>query len=272
MRRTASFLILAALLLSACADHRISLSYGIEAGRRLDYRLVLRADITRTLADEITNQRVEATFQAGQEILGPLPGGAARARMTLDPVSLKVDGAVVNVGPGQGFLVILGPDGRVTRIQEEEEGTPEEALAPVGVERLLPRLRPVLPGGRVATGDTWGSDVRFTDDEGTFSLEARSRLAGLGEVEGHRAALVRTTYVSPVDRKEAFPNAVADLAGRDVGTQAAWFALDGFLVRAVGDSVGRYAVTFTPPGGEGGLAPVPGTLRVRLRSEMNLLA
>jgi hypothetical protein len=57
-----------------------------------------------------------------------------------------------------------------------------------------------------------------------------------------------------------------------VGAQEAWFALDGFLVRASGDSVGSYRVTFTPPGGEVGLQPVQGALVVRLHTEMELLS
>jgi hypothetical protein len=74
-----------------------------------------------------------------------------------------------------------------------------------------------------------------------------------------------------VKRREIFANAVADIEGRDVGTQEAWFALEGFLVRASGDSVGRYHVLFRPPGGEVGVAPVEGELHVRLHTDMRLL-
>jgi hypothetical protein len=90
-------------------------------------------------------------------------------------------------------------------------------------------------------------------------------------VDGHRSALVRTTYESPVDREEVFQNAVARMEGTDVGAQEAWFALNGFLVRASGDSVGSYRVTFTAPGGEVGLSPVEAGLVVRLHTEMHLL-
>jgi hypothetical protein len=58
-----------------------------------------------------------------------------------------------------------------------------------------------------------------------------------------------------------------------VGAQEAWFSLDGFLVRSAGDSVGSYRVTFSPPGeGETGLAPVEGSLTVRMHTEMTLLS
>lgn len=270
MRRPALPLLLAILLVAACADERIYLSYRLEEGRRLLYSLVIEAEMTRTLGGETRRQQVEAAFRAGQEVVERLDDGTVRARMTLDPISLEVDGVSQTVGPGHEFLVTLGPDGRVRQV-ERARGAATEPLALVGIERLVPRLRPVLPGGPVALGDAWTSDSRLTDEAGTFTVEASSRLAELGTAEGLPAALVRTTYASPVDRRETFANAAADLSGRDVGTQEAWFALDGFLVRAIGDSVGRYRVTFRPPGGEVGLQPVEGRLVVRVHTEMRLV-
>jgi hypothetical protein len=195
----------------------------------------------------------------------------AEARVTLVPESLEVDGRPVEVGPAQEFTVQLGADGRVVAV-EEPAADPGEPLQPVGLERLLPRLRPVLPGRPVAPGETWRSETRFQDDRGRFSVDASSRLAQLGVTDGYRAALVRTTYRSPVDRQETYANAMADIVGEDVGAQEAWFALEGFLVRSSSDSVGTYDVTFRPPGGEPGVAPVAGSLVVRLHTEMQLLS
>lgn len=247
----------------------MTLSYQLEPERILAYELRLEADITRTLEDETRRQRVEATFQAAQEILSLLPRTRARARLSLTPISLAVDGEHQTIGAGQDFLVILGPDGGVLTV-EAAAGESAEPLALVGIERLLPRLRPVLPPGPVVPREEWRSEVQFEDEDGTFMLNSRSRLAELGIAGGMQAALVRTTYRSPVDREELFANAVADLTGRDVGAQEAWFALDEFLIRASGDSVGRYRVTFRPPGGRAGLTPVEGELVVRLHTEMRL--
>lgn len=271
MRRTIATLLACSLGLAACGDDRVTLSYGTRAGRRLAYRLALTADIDRTLSGQTRRQVVEASFRAEQEVVETLPGGEARARMTLRPESLVVDGRAQTVGSPQEFLVTLGEDGRIVEIGEPT-GAGAEPLEQVGIERLLPRLRPVLPGHPVSPGDSWRSESEFEDEAGRFSLSLRSRLAALGVAAGRRSALVRTTYASPVARTEIFANAVADIDGRDVGTQEAWFALDGFLVRASGDSVGRYRVVFRPPGGETGVAPVEGALRVRLHTDMGLLA
>lgn len=260
--------ITACLLLSACASDRVPLEYGNEPGRRLEHHLTLRADITRSLQGRTLQQRVVATFRAAQEVRRPGPG--TEAIVSLTPVSLVVDGREVEPGPDQEFGVELAPDGRVVAITGGAQG--QGALGDVGIERLLPRLRPVLPGHPVRPGDTWRSTTEFSDDTGTFSLFATSRLRQLGVVDGHRSALVRTTYESPVDRAETFQNATARMRGVDIGAQEAWFALDGFLVRATGDSVGSYRVTFTPPGGEVGLAPVEAGLVVRLHTEMRLLS
>jgi len=257
-------------ILSACADPSVRLTYRLEQGRNLQYRLRLEADILRTLQGQTREERVEASFRAGQEVLRALGGGRSEARMTLDPISLTVNGEAEPTGPSQEFLVTLGPAGEVQRVEEVTEGG-AEPLAPVGIERLLPRLRPVLPGGPVFPGATWASDTRVQDADGSFSLASRSRLDGLGRMSGEAAALVRTTYTSPVDRRETFANAVADLAGRDVGTQEAWFSLRGHLLRSSGDSVGRFRVQFHPPGGDVGIPPVPGNLTVRLHSEMELV-
>lgn len=258
------------LLLSACSSDRVPLAYQLEPGRRLEHLLLLRADITRSLQGRTRQQRVVATFRAAQEVLTQLPGGGAEATVSLVPESLLVDGRQVEPGPDQEFGVELAPDGAVVDITGEAE--PGAALGPVGIERLLPRLRPVLPGYPVRPGDSWRSETEFRDDAGAFSLSSASRLRQLGVVDGHRSALVRTTYESPVDRQEVFQNAVARMEGTDVGAQEAWFALDGFLVRASGDSVGSYRVTFTAPGGEVGLSPVEAGLVVRLHTEMHLLS
>lgn len=271
MARSARHLLLVALLLAACSTDRVELAYRLETGTRLEHRLVLRAEITRTLQGQTREQDVVAAFRASQEVTAPLETGGAEAAVSLTPESLEVDDRPVEVGSGQEFVVELGGDGRVVAIQGAGGGDPE-ALQPVGLERLLPRLRPVLPGTPVAPGDTWRSQTDFTDENGRFSLTTTSRLTQLGITDGREAALVRTTYESPVDRRETFANAVADVTGTDVGAQEAWFSLDGFLVRAVGDSVGSYRVTFSPPGGEVGLAPVEGSLVVRLHTEMQLLS
>jgi hypothetical protein len=258
------------LSLAACTDDSVPLRYGLEAGRTLEYRLVLEAEVEGTLEGRTRAQDVVATFLVTQDIIESRQGGGAGARMTLTPEYLTVDGAPVDPGAGQEFEVELGPDGRVISIGEAA-GEERQELAPLGIDRLLPRLRPVLPGAEVAPGDTWSSETEFTDDAGTFSLASESRLAELGVVGGVPAALVRTSYRSPVDRMERFANAVADLAGADMGAQEAWFALDGFLLRAAGDSVGTYRVTFRPPEGELGLAPVQGSLVVRLHTSMELI-
>jgi hypothetical protein len=269
--RRAALLLLVVAILPACRTDQVPLSYRLEPGLRLEHRLTLQAELTRTLSGRTRRQDIEASFRATQEILGPAEGGGAEATVSLVPEGLEVNGQAVELGPAQAFTVRLAADGRVTAVQAAP-GQEAEALDPVGIERLLPRLRPVLPGRPVSPGDTWTSTTDFTDEQGRFSLTTRSRLAQLGVVHGRNAALVRTTYESPVDRQEVFATAVADMDGVDLGAQEAWFSLDGYLLRAVGDSVGTYRVTFLPPAGEEGLAPVRGALVVRLHLEMDLLS
>jgi hypothetical protein len=272
VRRTfLAFVLLAAVALSSCAEHRVLLSSRPTGEAPLTFRLQLTADVERTLEGETGAQRIEAGFRVVQDVLFRQDDGTFRARLLLSPTSLRVDGQDVTVGPGQQFLVTMAPDGRIVEI-EESTGEPAEALAPVGLERLLPRLGPVLPNEPVGIGESWTSNTEFADETGNFSVSLRSRLARLGMRDGVSAALVRTTYVSPVRRREVFANAVAEIDGQDVGTQEAWFALDGFLLGASGDSVGSYSVTFRPPGGEDVLEPVRGSLDVRLHTELSLVS
>jgi hypothetical protein len=256
--------------LGACAPHQVTLSYRSEEGGLLSYQLDLEAEIDRTLSGQTRHELVQARFRIQHEVLDVLPGGRQRARITLRPESLRVNRTMRLVGRAQEFVVTTRADGSVVGI-DEARGEATEALAPVGIERLLPRLQPVLPGRAVGPGDTWRSESALVDANGRFSLALRSRLAALGRSGGHTSALLRTTYTSPVERSEIFANAVADIEGTDLGIQEAWFALDGFLVRAAGDSVGRYRVLFRPPGGQVGVTPVRGRLHVRLHTEMRLV-
>jgi len=272
--RTRSAFLFLLLSLPACEPDQVTLSYGTQPGRRLAYRLSLNADIDRTLSGETRRQTVEASFVAEQTILSGGVGGTARARMVLRPRALVVDGRPQEVGIPEPFDVALGKDGRIVRIErgDREAQGDDESLAPLGLDRLLPRLRPVLPGRPVGPGDRWRSISTFNDEAGTFTLSLRSRLDRLGRIADRDAALVRTTYESPVRRREIFANAVTDIDGEDVGAQAAWFALDGFLVRATSDSVGTYRVVFRPPGERTGVAPVEGALTVQLHTEVELMS
>lgn len=260
---------LALLAAAACTSDRIPLRYGLEPGRTLDYSVRLDARVRRVLQGAPTEQRLVASFRSRQTITEDLGDGRARARITLEPISLTVDGRAVAPGPPQEFVVGLSSDGSVVEV-ESASGAPSEVLVPVGLDRLLPRLRPVLPPGPVSPGDSWASDLDLSDSSGRLSLDLSSRLAQLGLASGHRSALIRSSYTSPVERRETFENAIADIRGRDVGAQAAWFSLQGFLVRARSDSVGDYEVTFRPPGGDAGTGTVSGTLRVVLHTEMEL--
>jgi hypothetical protein len=255
---------------TSCAPHQVTLSYRGGDGDLLSYQLELNAEIERTLSGRTRHELVDATFRIQRELLEVLPGGRTRARLTLVPQDLRVNETPRRVGSAQEFVVTARADGRVVGI-DERRGETTEALAPVGIERLLPRLQPVLPDRAVAPGDSWRSATALEDVNGTVSLALQSRLAALGKSRGHAAALVRTIYTSPVQRREIFANAVADIEGRDVGTQEAWFALDGFVVLAAGDSVGRYQVLFRPPGGDFGVSPVRGRINVRLHTEMRLV-
>lgn len=270
MRRLAGSLLLLVIVVPACRDDRVPLSYGLDPGHRLEYRLSLVADVSRTLSGSTRREEVRAQFRATQEVVEALGDGGVRTGLSLVPVSLEVNGRPADPGGPQEFTVELAPDGRVVAI-ERTGGQAGAALEPVGLDRLLPRLRPVLPGRTVAAGDRWRSHTTFPEEDGTFSLSTESTLERLGVVAGRDAALVRTTYVSPVDRTEELANATADLTGRDEGAQEAWFALEGFLLRAIGDSVGRYRVTFRPPEDRPDAAPVEGSLVVRLHTEMELL-
>lgn len=269
--RRAAFPLLLLVLVPACGTDQVPLSYRLDPGLRLEHRLTLRASVVRTLAGQTRSEQIDATFRATQELVGPAEGGSVEAAISLVPEGLEVDGQPVDIGPAQEYAVRLGPDGRVVAV-EVAAGEGTEVLEPVGIERLLPRLRPVLPGRPVGPGDSWSSETQFTDDQGLFTLTTSSRLTQLGVADGRESALVRTTYESPVDRQEVFANAVAQVRGSDVGAQEAWFDLDGYLIRAVGDSVGTYRITFMPPAEEEGLAPVRGSLRVRMHLEMQLLS
>jgi hypothetical protein len=261
---------LSLLAFTACAPHQVTLSYRSRDGEIRRYELELRAEIERTLSGQTRNEVVNAVFRIQQEVLDLLPGARTRIRVTLQPRILRVNERPRRVGPDQEFVVVTRADGSVVGI-EEGQGETTEALAPVGIERLLPRLQPVLPSRAVGPGDTWRSVSSLQDESGRFSVSLRSRLAALGRSRGHDSALLRSMYTSPVERREIFANAVADINGRDVGTQEAWFALDGFLLRASGDAVGRYRVAFRPPGGEVGVAPVRGRIHVRLSTQMRLV-
>ncbi|MGH9284024.1 MAG: hypothetical protein ACRD0S_13935, partial [Acidimicrobiales bacterium] len=83
--RRAVLVLLPLALLPACRSDEVPLSYRLEPGLRLEHRLTLRAEVTRTLSGETRELEVEASFRATQDLLGTLEGGGVEAAISLVP-------------------------------------------------------------------------------------------------------------------------------------------------------------------------------------------
>ncbi|MEY2398142.1 MAG: hypothetical protein QOJ00_1316 [Actinomycetota bacterium] len=248
----------AAVTGSACDDPAVRLTYRPVVGTRTTYQLRVRTSSVTKL-EGVAPQRRNDSFvlRSDQRVRAAEQGDETQVTVRL-------------TGDGQkprNFVVRLDRAGQLATV-ETVEGVPSSSLGNLGISELLPSAAGALPQYALRPGDRWKINQRLRIGSAPAGrLVGSGRLAALGVSSGTKQARVDTEVALPVDRTTS-----AD-AGGTIRLQGAVRTVmhvtqrvtDGVVLGASARSVGRYAVTLTPPTIDGG-PPVRGTLTVIVSS------
>lgn len=245
---------LAALVVASCDQRAVRLEYRPAAGTRDSYQLDVRTVSTTSLTGEPSRvDRESFSLRVHHRVL------ADQSRV-----------AVRLTGPGDAtrdFVVRLDRSGQLTSV-ETVEGLPATALGSLGLSEVFPASVTAPPARPLRPGDRWDVDVAVRlAGAAAVRLVGRGRLASVGVSHGVKLATVETDVSLPVDRATPTETGgTSHLRGTQrTNVRATHRLADGVLRRAEARTVGRYALTLSPPTPDGG-PPVRGTLTVVVTS------
>ena len=261
MRRgpfTVLVVVVAAMLVSACSDPAIRLSYRPRVGTRSAYELRVATATTTQLEGETAQKRNDAfVLRSDQLVRRAEPGADAQ-------VAVRLSGAGQEA---RDFVVRFDRAGQLATV-ETVEGVPSAALGNLGISELLPSAAGALPRDALRPGDRWRiSQLLRIGSLPAGRLVGWGRLASLGVSKGTKLAVVDTEVALPVDRTTALETGGTSRLEGSVRTtmHVVQRVTDGVVLQARAHSVGNYKVTLFPPAELAG-PPVSGTLKVTVSS------
>lgn len=244
------------LVLGACQDDTVRVTFQPRPGARYDYRVEVRAVAVATVGEEPA-RRTEAddVFDAQHAVLDAGPAG------TRVEVRLSQPG-----GEPRTFVVRLDRAAQLAEVQSVE-GLPASALGGVGLSEIFPAAAAAPPDRPLSPDERWAIDepVKVATPEPS-RLTGRGRLAALGVEDGHEVATVDSTYRLPVRRIADERYGRLELNGtQDTRATTTYDLGDGAVVSVRAHTTGTYDITILPPPGTAG-SPVPGKLVVEVTS------
>lgn len=243
-----------ALAGAACGDGTVRIAYDPRPGSTRVYELRVRTETTLTLDGAPRRSTSDATLRAAHTVLGR-SGDRVRLRVRIERSG----------SPARTLEALLDRSGHLVSV-ERVEGLPAAALGDLGLAELFPGAAPAVPDRPLRPGETWAIDDRLA-----LPGTAASRLRGTGRLvalDGGRGARVHASTALPVRRTVALGDGELTLRGTSRTVSDTRYALaDGTVERSSARTTADFDVSLAPPPGQAG-SPVPGTLRVTVRTEL----
>jgi hypothetical protein len=248
----------ASVLVAACDDPAVRVSYRPQVGTRTVYELRVTTTVKKRLVGEPPEDRRDSfVLRSEQRVRRAEPDADTQVAVRLSGAGQKP----------RDFIVRLDRAGQLATV-ESVEGVPSAALGNLGISELLPSAAGALPREALRPGDRWRISQRLRI--GTLPagrLVGWGRLASLGVSKGTKLAVVDTEVALPVDRTtDLETGGTSRLIGAvHTSMHVVQRVRDGVVLQARAHSVGRYQVTLSPPA-EVIAQPVTGTLIVTVTS------
>lgn len=214
---------------------KVVLEYKHKKGETLTYRV--RNNIVNNAYVNGKPQRIAMSqiFVFTYKTIALDENGDSTVRITYKSAVANVGGKRVTLPfAGKTVTLIVSPRGQVKSIKSLGGLSSSEGI---DYQHLLDDVPAPLPGRPVGIGDTWDStaDIRLPDGSGTLSVTVNYRLAGLRTVRGQRAAVIRSTFTSPVRLNLTQPRFILDMESTGRGSGVDYFSLDtGHMLRSTG--------------------------------------
>ena len=249
-------LVIAGLLVAACAPGTVEISFAPEDGAVYSYQIEVDSTTTTLVEGEGPRESTNSFALAARHEVESTDRDGSEVRVTLRPQG----------GEPRDLLVRLDRAAQLTEVIQVE-GLPAEVLGELGLSEIFPAAVGAPPKGPLRPGATWE-----VDDPVQITGSPRARLVGTGRLEaldvidGREVAIVRSSYRLPVSRTSEDESSSQTLKGAQTTSSRTTYDLaDGSVLSAQAESLGRFALELRPPGSDLGPA-LTGSLEVRVRS------
>jgi hypothetical protein len=251
----------AVLGLGGCGDDgTVELGYRPEPGTTYDYVTEVRSTTTTALPGVAPDVREDIT----------------RLDVRQTVVDADADGAAVTVAlsrPGAGTRTVAVRLDRAAQLTAVTgvEGISADVLGELGLSEIFPSAAGAPPARPLAPGERWriDDDISLAGSDRPLRLTGEGRLVRLGVEDGREVATVTSTTSLPVERTTTTAQGDQTLTGTQRTTTTATYDLtDGAVVRAESATTASYRLVLAPPPALADVAPVEGTLTLRLESRV----
>jgi len=255
---TALLVVAVVVVLAACDDPAVRVSYRPKVGTQTIYELrVTTTSQTRLVGEPPKDRHDSFVLRSEQRVRRAEPGADTQVAVRLSGAGQKP----------RDFVVRLDRAGQLATV-ESVEGVPSAALGNLGISELLPSAAGALPRAALRPGQRWRISQRLRIGSlPAGRLVGWGRLASLGVSKGTKLAVVDTEVALPVDRTtDLETGGTSRLIGAvHTSMHVVQRVRDGVVLQARAHSVGRYEVTLSPPT-DLAAPPVTGTLTVTVTS------
>ena len=262
MPASRALVLLVLMLASACRPDTVDLSYGYEAGREFNYRLVAVAESDWEIGGRGEGS-YEITFRVSETIESVDEDGAI-TEIELRPIDVIERGLPSPGARARTFRLRVGPAGEVLEVIEVD-GMPASSLEPDQLA-FIGTYRPPLPLESVTLASEWRSRQEVQLGPVFQQITTLGVLESLDR-DGS-GAFAELDYVGegPLSFTTTLPQGTAELTGSAITRTKSIFDLDGDYLRGSSSSTeGNFEVRVVPVTGG---APISGSLRLELNLDL----
>lgn len=247
--------LVAALALTGCDPHSVSIRFDPEAGDTYRLRSEIDTEVVRTVGDETSVERSRSRLDATERVL------AVDGESIEVSVSVERDG-----GAPRSYDVRFDPSGRLSTI-DLVEGVPAEALG-LDLATDLPSDVSSPPRGPVEPRTTWTIDRDIGGGDGrTTRVTGSGRVDEFGVVDGVDVVTVDVALVVPLHSVRTTPDGLVTVRGQQsVVSRTTYDIADGTARRDRTVIEGSVDVVVEPPAGIAA-SPVPGRIEFSIETE-----
>ena len=251
-------LLILVLATGACLPDTVQLSYSVEEGTTVAYRMTARAEAEWDVGGPGRGS-YEVGFDIEETITSDDEEGSVLV-VEMIPIDAQENGLPSPGLERRSFSLRIGPNGEVLEVLQldgiEASALDQEELAFIGT------YRPPLPGTPVKLRDEWTGPRPIQIGSGPQEIETTGTLMGFTRDGARDLARIAFTGTSPLEWTTTLPQGEAQLTGEATTEGAALFDIGGGnLDEATSSTSGDFQVRVIPGNGE---APIAGTLHLDL--------
>ena len=257
------------VLLLAGSSEAVRLKYQGKPGDRFVYGVGLAIHTAMESGTQRITLPARVTLRIVVEVL-KAEEKSLTLRYKVEKARMEVGGQATPLGLPPSMVVTMQRNGKVTRVEREDEGKPAPAI-PTSLQPSLAdvatQLFLVFPEKDLRPGDSWSHQGEaITPFGGSVNLRGKSTFLGEEEIGGRRCAKIRTEFTVPFSLPiKFFPDQASQgtMKGTLRGTATTYFDLQvGHLARSSTEARSD-TVMAAPPGPSGQQVSVKAAANVR---------